>query len=163
MKKKTCTKCGKEKPFGDFYRARRRTEARQGQCKECVKARARESRANNIEHCRASDRARGNLPHRVAARAEYLLTERGKAASSAAKKRYIERNKEKREAHVVLGNALRDGRVKKLPCEVCGSINRVQAHHDDYSKPLTVRWLCSKHHASIHHTRRCEMKQQKLF
>lgn len=35
------------------------------------------------------------------------------------------------------------------PCEVCGS-EIVDAHHDDYSKPLDVRWLCPLHHRRLH-------------
>ena len=41
------------------------------------------------------------------------------------------------------------GKLKQKPCEICG-INDVVMHHDDYSKPLEVRWLCIKHHRSIH-------------
>lgn len=40
--------------------------------------------------------------------------------------------------------------VKKLPCKVCGD-KKTQAHHHDYSKPLDVTWLCSKHHSETHH------------
>lgn len=39
--------------------------------------------------------------------------------------------------------------IIRLPCEVCGSINS-QAHHDNYSEPLEVRWLCPLHHAEVH-------------
>lgn len=42
------------------------------------------------------------------------------------------------------------GRVKKQPCEVCGSTERVHGHHHDYSKPLDVRWLCKEHHHEEH-------------
>ena len=34
------------------------------------------------------------------------------------------------------------------PCEVCGE--SAQRHHDDYSKPLEVRWLCTRHHGEVH-------------
>lgn len=36
------------------------------------------------------------------------------------------------------------------PCEVCGSVERVHAHHKDYSKPLEVTWLCPFHHKQAH-------------
>lgn len=41
------------------------------------------------------------------------------------------------------------GKLKRLPCEVCGS-SPSEGHHDDYSKPTIVRWLCVKHHTEHH-------------
>lgn len=46
--------------------------------------------------------------------------------------------------------AVRAGTLVRQPCEVCGSTVRVAGHHDDYSKPLEVRWLCARDHF-IHH------------
>ena len=40
-------------------------------------------------------------------------------------------------------------RVTKKTCEICGEI-KTEGHHDDYTKPLEVRWLCKKHHESFH-------------
>ena len=55
------------------------------------------------------------------------------------------------EAHVMVGAAKRKGILKKQPCEICGSTVRIEAHHEDYSKPLDVRWLCSDHHRKVTH------------
>lgn len=46
-------------------------------------------------------------------------------------------------------SALKYGKVNRHPCEICGSIE-AHGHHDDYSEPLRVRWLCRKHHAEAH-------------
>ena len=60
-------------------------------------------------------------------------------------------------AHNVVTKALYHGILVRQPCEVCGvsglDINgkmNIEAHHDDYSKPLDVRWLCPKHHKEWH-------------
>ena len=39
--------------------------------------------------------------------------------------------------------------VVRGPCEVCGTA-KTHGHHDDYDKPLTVRWLCGPHHRELH-------------
>jgi hypothetical protein len=46
--------------------------------------------------------------------------------------------------------AIKCGKIKQLPCTVCGHL-LVHAHHEDYSRPLEVTWLCQKHHTTIHH------------
>lgn len=40
-------------------------------------------------------------------------------------------------------------------CEIDGCDNPGERHHDDYSKPLEIRWLCRKHHALLHATLKC--------
>lgn len=52
---------------------------------------------------------------------------------------------EKYRARSRVGNALRDGVLFRKNCEVCGN-EKSEAHHEDYSKPLEVIWLCKKHH-----------------
>jgi len=48
-----------------------------------------------------------------------------------------------------LRDAVRQGKIKRQPCEKCHEPN-ADGHHDDYSKPLDVRWLCRKCHAQHH-------------
>ncbi len=45
-------------------------------------------------------------------------------------------------------NAKHMGLIKILDCEICG--NKAEMHHDDYNKPLDIKWLCRKHHLEIH-------------
>ncbi len=60
-----------------------------------------------------------------------------------------QRNPEKRSAQKFVERALKSGVLQRKPCERCGSMT-VHAHHDDYSKPLAVMWLCPAHHKERH-------------
>lgn len=55
----------------------------------------------------------------------------------------------KMHARAVVRQHVFDGRLERQPCKVCG-IPNAQAHHEDYSKPLEVHWLCPKHHKEAH-------------
>lgn len=48
-----------------------------------------------------------------------------------------------------ISRALKSGRLVQQPCEVCGKEKSV-AHHEDYTKPLDVKWLCTLHHWAEH-------------
>ena len=50
----------------------------------------------------------------------------------------------------IVAKAVKDGSLLRQPCEVCGASKKVHAHHDDYGKPLAVRWLCPSHHHEAH-------------
>lgn len=41
------------------------------------------------------------------------------------------------------------GKVKKEPCVFCGSPENVEGHHEDYTKPLQVDWVCKTHHVML--------------
>ncbi|SKA28386.1 hypothetical protein [Consotaella salsifontis] len=58
-------------------------------------------------------------------------------------------------AHAALRSALRKGLIERGPCEVCGAVHGeddavIHGHHEDYEKPLAVRWLCRLHHRQLH-------------
>jgi hypothetical protein len=64
-------------------------------------------------------------------------------------RKWRNKNKSKYTAHNLVGWATRFANKAKQPCEVCGKVP-AHGHHDDYSKPLEVRWLCPYHHAEYH-------------
>src|SRR5215471_2170694 len=85
-------------------------------------------------------------------------TEKGRASRRSWENRnrgrirgYYERYKAegKTYAYCVVREALERSKVLRQPCEVCGDKN-AHGHHDDYAKPLELRWLCPIHHKELH-------------
>lgn len=52
--------------------------------------------------------------------------------------------------HALSKYYVRIGTIERKPCEIKGCLNESQMHHDDYSKPLNVRWFCRPHHLQLH-------------
>jgi len=48
-----------------------------------------------------------------------------------------------------LNTYIKRGKIQRGPCEKCGTTKDIEAHHDDYSKALNVRWLCRPHHVEF--------------
>ena len=147
---KTCRRCSTNKPLTEFYAHPKMGDGHLNVCKECVKTRVKKHRSEN-DSVRAYDRWRyWNDP----ARMQYSKKQRkewyenNKEKSFARTKEYIKNNPEKRKAHVMVSNAIRDGRLNRQSCEICGE--KAHAHHEDYSRPLDVRWLCPTHHMRLH-------------
>jgi hypothetical protein len=64
-------------------------------------------------------------------------------------KKYREKHIKKCDAGHKLRYAIATGKIKRQPCEICEN-PKTQGHHEDYDKPLDVRWLCDKHHKEEH-------------
>lgn len=61
--------------------------------------------------------------------------------------KFIANNPEKFRAHRIVQSAVRRGLlVRPTVCESCYLNCRPDAHHPDYTRPLTVEWLCKKCH-----------------
>ena len=131
---KHCSICDRDLTEDRFHKRAASADGLAARCKDCQ---------------RVYDYGRLHLPHRVALRTAYRMTEDGKRRVKIGSKKWAMHNPAKRVAHILVGNAIRDGRLIKQPCEVCGG-EIVDAHHDDYTKPLTVRWFCKQHHVEHH-------------
>ena len=157
VRTKACRTCGQVKPFREFYKHPQTRDGRLSDCKACVRAKARDRREVSPEHVRKLERDRyaRSEKRRGQVRAS---TERQKAEDPEgyrkrhrkAVRRHVDKYPGRRKARTAVGNALRDGRLVKGPCEGCGEAEGVQAHHDDYSRPLDVRWLCRSCHGVEH-------------
>lgn len=119
---KTCKKCGETKPLDQFHDDKSKPGGKRAECKPCKNA---QNRA-------------------------YQKSEAGKVAHHNATQRYRHKHAKKRKAHIIVNNALRDKKLTRQPCETCGSVDHVVAHHDDYDQPLAIRWLCEDHHKEWH-------------
>ena len=145
---KVCRWCEQTKPISDFYKHPKMEDGHLGKCKECQKANTKNARERRPEYYRDYDKNRANLPHRVQARAEYSKTPAGKEKHRSANETWMMKHQNRRAASHILNNAVRDGKVPRHPCFICGK--KAHAHHPDYDRPLDVIWLCPKHHKEAH-------------
>jgi hypothetical protein len=128
---KICRTCAEEKPLSEFYKHSQMLDGRLNICRDCTCARVRQHRQLN-DHVREFDRSRGI-----------------RKSNKAVLERWTAKFPERKKAANAVSNALRDGRLRKMPCLFCES-EKVEGHHKDYSKPLDVIWLCPKCHRRLH-------------
>lgn len=129
---KKCFKCGKTKNLTEFYKNKGMADGHLNKCKTCAKEDSLRHRSKNLERIREYDRNRGNRQDSC-----YIKSYRTKYPN-------------KYRAHNMVNNSIRDSKLFAEPCEICGSSTEVHAHHNDYAKPLNVRWLCPAHHSQWH-------------
>lgn len=135
---KTCFKCRLSKDISMFYKHAGMSDGRLNKCIECTKNDVRINRRANIDYYRRydKDRAKKN-PDR---NKKQSIRTRDKRRNSP---EYLS-------AHNAVARAIKKGVIVKQPCQMCGSTEYVHAHHDDYSRPLAVMWLCAEHHSARH-------------
>jgi hypothetical protein len=147
-----CRLCKVVKPLDDFYAHPQMIEGHDSKCKECAKAIVHAAKARRPEYYKEYDRDRAMLPHRVLARTEYQKTENGKQSLSKSHKKYKIKYPDRNFAVTSLNNAVRDGKISKpFNCSVCNQDRiRIHGHHNDYSKPFEVTWMCHRCHMEWH-------------
>jgi hypothetical protein len=145
---KTCKECCKTKPDSEFptYSANGKRGLR-GKCRTCwniawspvVTAHSNRYYHENRNGYRDKAKARTRRAHHAPG-AHIIHQQRNMA--------YAMKHPERMAAKVAVMMAVRAGRLIPEPCRICGG--KAQAHHDDYSKPLDVIWLCPIHHGERH-------------
>jgi hypothetical protein len=136
---KICRTCSKSKPLSEFYTHPTTADRLFLDCKACHKS--------LVLSYRATNRDRLNVAARIA-----RATETAKAKRRAYRASYKASHRHKDLARHAVNNGIRDGSLERKPCAECGAPD-TEAHHEDYTKPLEVVWLCRKHHG-LRHSRR---------
>ena len=125
MVKKICATCTLEFPLSAFRKDKSRPQGVKPHCLDCSRAKERDV-----------DRKR------YAANTKWRQVMRS---------RKQKRSRKLIKAKTKVRTAVINGRIiKPSACSDCGSTQRIQAHHDDYRKPLDVRWLCQPCHMYLH-------------
>ena len=148
---KICKRCKKEKNINEFGKDNAQRDGKRYICKVCDRESSRKRYALNKEKKLEVGRQyyKNNRKKRLESVARYRKTERGKFLIRKRSKEYYRKNRHKALARGKLNYEIRVGRMKKGVCAVCGDTN-THGHHEDYSKPLEVIWLCKKHHQEFH-------------
>lgn len=174
---KTCGHCREVKSLDAFHRSRNSADGRHNWCRTCCNAhkQARRPRMEqpvyppgmkNCPRCnvvKALDDFRPNARRsngvssycRDCERVYNTAWQRVHERSPRGKQLYRERRRDewkngiKQRARMYVRLAVFFGDLVEQPCEACGN-PKVHGHHDDYTKPLHVRWLCSVHHGVEH-------------
>ena len=145
MDTKKCRKCGENKPFSEFYSHYSGKYGLRPRCKECLSA--------QIAVYYADHREAKALYQR-----QYRAANREKIAARA--KEYSRQHKIECHVQGRTSYAIKRGKLIRQPCEMCGATENIVAHHDDYSKPLDVHWLCATHHKRLHAEHKRERMSQ---
>ena len=135
MTSKECSTCCEVLPLSAFNRNCRAKDGRVSRCKGCEK--------KYYGKYYQKNKAKILEKHR-----KYLQSPAGRGVQRkvAAKQRL--KFPEKRKAYDAFKYAVIQGKVVKQPCS-CGDA-KVEAHHEDYSKPLDVVWMCRQCHINLH-------------
>jgi len=128
--------CGEDKPLDQYHKDRGGRFGVYTQCKQCRKNKSR------LDYLKRKNEIKANVK-------KYRKTKAGKATRRREFLNRKRRSPEKYKANYLLHNAVRDNRIQKQACRVCGDTS-TEGHHPDYSKPLEVIWLCKKHHLELH-------------
>ena len=140
--KRICTRCGVEQPLSDFEKRSNRPSGRGSRCRECMRKRTKVYYSEHVNERRAHARRYGRLVPKDRKRYRTLTS-----------REVMERYPEKERARRTLRNAVQKGHIAKPgSCTVCGCVPRrhLHGHHDDYSRPLDVSWLCHDCHMLRH-------------
>ena len=143
----TCSRCKQQKPASEFYKNKTRPGGLQSYCKACDKARQRVR--SKTEKYKATCRVYNKSERRKQLRIINQAKPEVRAANNRSKDRWKQKNPEANKAHWLSAHAVKKKVLIPKPCIVCGE-EPAEKHHEDYSKPLNITWLCKAHHLKRH-------------
>lgn len=162
MDTKLCSHCKLDKTLDNFFPIKGRPGHYSSWCRECLKwnsqryASSERGKQVMADYRKSEARRQVLLKYNVsdkrqAVQQRYYLT--GKPKEYQERKKQTDPQHKLKKASEAKARAARiKGIIVALPCEFSGTGDchgRIEMHHDDYSKPLDIRWVCARHHHMI--------------
>ena len=127
--------CEKEKGYKEFHKLKNGKYF--SYCKKC------RSELNKRYHFHYQIKNRDALNSK---KEIYLKTESGIKVAKEKALKWRANNKDKISVH----NLVNRSNIEKRPCLICKKEEKIDGHHEDYSKPLEITWLCHRCHMLWH-------------
>lgn len=138
MAMKKCFKCGELKPLSEFYKHKATKDGYLNKCKECTKKDTHNNYIKNKDYYKDYEHSIQRINSRRRRANKYLKKHR---------KNFPEKDKARR----LLNQTIRNNKIiRPGKCSKCNKICIPDAHHEDYSRPLDVVWLCRQCHRQLH-------------
>jgi hypothetical protein len=148
---KECSKCGIEKPL-DHFKTIKKTGKLCSWCyfcsNECTKKWKENNKARIIQWRKQYNKDNADV---LSKKSKQYYSENKERMLDYFRKYHKENNQAQIARHKILNRKEHWGLIPPSECSGCGDVGRVEAHHDDYNKPLEVRWLCRSCHKQFHH------------
>lgn len=151
---KKCKKCLKKKSLNDFYVHGGMSDGRLSFCKECIKKNVRNHYYKNIDVIRESERKRyqkrkNNPEYKKRVKETLRLWyKNNRARANELNKAYYKRHGLPRNINRKLSESIPNN------CEICNveksKVFALHGHHENYSKPFNVKWICPSCHGKLH-------------
>ena len=153
---KKCSCCAEEKPLSQFVKDISKVGGYKGQCRLCLNDRRRaRNRGEDMPRFRrkritAEERREYSRQYWHNRISDPVFLQKELARQRVKNRAFRKVDRLKRRAHKMVENAIKAGRLIRQGCEHEGCQEIGEAHHEDYAKPLDVRWLCRLHHMEHH-------------
>ena len=148
-----CAKCGKVKSLDEFVNHKGVKQDKDYYCKPCFNEKSKDwIRRNKYQHLQiARDfywKNRDRLRSRKTKSPPIWLRENLRVKAKV--RRSDPLNKIKNKARDITKYATKIKLIEKRDtCQICGEKKRLTRHHNDYSKPLDIIWVCTGCHGAV--------------
>ena len=125
MDTKTCTKCNRDLPLSEYHKDNRKGRGYYSSCHSC------------------------KAGYKTANKDNLLVAQKDR------NKRKRAELTPKRKVWNKVYYAVKVGKIiKPDTCQICGTTDNIQAHHEDYNKPFDIIWVCQHCHVELDNQRR---------
>lgn len=156
---KPCWSCMTVKEISEFNKDAQKSHGLCGKCKKCHTKYTRMYEANNQDKVKRWKE--DNIVKIVSSRHKYYISnvkerngerysKEAEARKEYARNRYYSHRKNSEAIHAVSLAVKRGDLIRPDNCTICGCECKIEAHHEDYDRPLDVVWACSSCHKRIH-------------